>query len=74
MKTFICLILSLLLLSCSSHDSSNTCKEEQVEGSSYLEVKPITYQGHRYLWFRAQTRKGFGGITHDPNCNCHNKY
>jgi len=72
MKIFKCFILSTLIFSaCSSHDTSNTCKEEPVEGSTYVEVKPLTYQGHRYLWFRAISQKGFGGVTHDPNCNCY---
>ena len=72
MKVFILLfIASIIICSCSSKDSSNTCREEAVESSTYLEVKPITYKGHRYLWFRAQSRKGFGGITHDPNCKCY---
>jgi len=64
------LVLAIYMVACSSKDSINTCKEEVVETSTYLEVKPLTYQGHRYLWFRAQSRKGFGGITHDPDCKC----
>ncbi len=72
MKIFKCFIFSTLILSaCSSHDASNTCKEEPVEGSTYVEVKPLTYQGHRYLWFRSQRSKGFGGIAHDPDCKCY---
>jgi hypothetical protein len=72
MKILKCFILSTLIFSaCSSHDTSTTCKEESIENSTYLEVKPLTYQGHRYLWVRAQSRRGFGGITHDPDCKCY---
>jgi hypothetical protein len=49
-------------------DSTNTAREEVVESSNFVEVKPLTYKGHRYLWFRAKIRKGFGGVTHDPDC------
>ena len=57
-----------LLCACHDVDSTNTCREEVVESSSFVEVKPLTYKGHRYLWFRAKIRKGFGGVTHDPDC------
>lgn len=73
MKKVVFLIIAATILSCSTHDNDNTCKEESVECSDYLEVKPLTYRGHRYLWFRSQIRKGFGGITHDPNCKCYKK-
>lgn len=62
------LVSAIFMVACSSKDDTNTCVEEAVESSSYLEVKPLTYKGHRYLWFRASSRKGFGGITHDPVC------
>jgi len=67
----IILVSAIFMMACSSRDATNTCKEEAVESSNYLEVKPLTYKGHRYLWFRASSRKGFGGITHDPNCKCY---
>ena len=61
------------LLACSSVDDTNTAPTECVEKSSYVEVKPLTYKGHRYLWFRSKTHKGFGGVVHDPNCECYDK-
>jgi len=62
--------ISALLCAC---DNSNTCREEAVEGSNYIEVKPLTYKGHKYLWFRSRVHKDYGGITHDPECpNCRN--
>lgn len=64
----IILASAIFMVACTSKDPTNTCREESVETSTYLEVKPLTYQGHRYLWFRAKSHKGFGGITHDPNC------
>lgn len=60
--------IGALLCACNDVDSSNTCREEVVESSNFVEVKPLTYKGHRYLWFRAKIRKGFGGVTHDPYC------
>lgn len=60
--------LGVMIWACSDVDSTNTAKEEVVESSSFVEVKPLTYKGHRYLWFRAKIRKGFGGVTHDPDC------
>ena len=68
--TILIAFILALACACSSKDETNTCKEEAVETSSYLEVKPLTYKGHRYLWFRASNKKGFGGVVHDPNCNC----
>ena len=62
--------ISLLIISCDSVDNTNTAKEEVVETSSYVEVKPLSYKGHKYLWFRAKVKKGFGGVTHDPDCKC----
>ena len=65
--------IGALLCACSDVDNSNTCREEVVESSNYIEVKPLTYKGHKYLWFRAKVRKGFGGVAHDPDCpNCRN--
>lgn len=61
-------LFTVLICACNDVDSHNTCKEEVVESSSFVEVKPLTYKGHRYLWFRAKIRKGFGGVTHDPDC------
>ena len=61
-------IVTLFCGACSDVDSTNTAKEEIVESSNFVEVKPLTYKGHRYLWFRAKIRKGFGGVTHDPDC------
>lgn len=60
--------LGALIWACSDVDSTNTAKEEVVESSNFVEVKPLIYKGHRYLWFRAKIRKGFGGVTHDPDC------
>jgi hypothetical protein len=57
-----------LACACSTKDDTNTCKVEAVETSTYLEVKPLTYKGHRYNWFRSSRSKGFGGVTHDPEC------
>lgn len=69
MKKLLVVLFSLALLcACDSTDNSNTAREEIVEGSSFVEVKPLSYKGHRYLWFRAKIRKGFGGVTHDPDC------
>lgn len=69
MKKFIVFAFILgVLLSCSDVDNTNTAREEVVESSHFVEVKPLTYKGHRYLWFRAKIHKGFGGVTHDPDC------
>ena len=62
--SFVC----ALILACSDVDSTNTAREEVVESSHFVEVQPLSYKGHRYLWFRAKIRKGFGGVTHDPDC------
>lgn len=65
--------IGALLCACDVADSSNTCREEAIESSNYIEVKPLTYKGHKYLLFRAKTGKSLGGVTHDPNCpNCRN--
>ena len=72
-KILIVLFSLALLCACNDVDSTNTAKEEVVESSNFVEVKPLTYKGHRYLWFRAKIRKGFGGVTHDPDCKCMNK-
>jgi len=69
-KLFVLLFGIVLLVACTSVDDTNTCKEEIVEKSTYLEVKPLKYKGHRYLWFRTKRTKGFGGISHDPDCGC----
>ena len=74
LRVFILLsFIGALLCACENIDSSNTCREEAVEGSNYIEVKPLTYKGHKYLWFRSRGHKDCGGITHDPECpNCRN--
>lgn len=66
--SILCMFFLVLLGACESVDSENTCRTEVVETSDYLEVKPLIYKGHSYLWFRTKMRKGFGGITHDPDC------
>lgn len=65
---FIC---ALALYSCS--EEGNELSPEIVENSTYIEVKPLEYKGHEYLWFRSKLRKGFGGVTHNPDCNCKNE-
>lgn len=69
LRIFILLSLIVALMcACDSVDDSNTAREEVVENSNFVEVKPLAYKGHRYLWFRAKIRKGFGGVVHDPDC------
>ena len=60
--------LGAIIWACSDVDSTNTAREEVVESSNFVEVQPLSYKGHKYLWFRAKIRKGFGGVTHDPDC------
>lgn len=60
--------IAALMCACDYHDGANTCRSEVVEKSDYLEVKPLIYKGHRYLWFRTKIRKGFGGVVEDPEC------
>lgn len=69
LRVFILISFACVLTwACSDVDCTNTAREEVVESSNFVEVKPLTYKGHRYLWFRAKIRKGFGGVTHDPDC------
>lgn len=69
LRVFILIFFACVLAwACSDVDCTNTAKEEVVESSNFVEVQPLTYKGHRYLWFRAKIRKGFGGVTHDPDC------
>lgn len=66
--TILTSFISALVCACDYHDDANTCRPEVVEESDYLEVKPLIYKGHRYLWFRTKIRKGFGGVVEDPEC------
>ena len=68
----ILLIVVFVLLACNSSED-NELRTEIVETSSYIEVKPLKYKGHDYLWFRSKLRKGFGGVTHNPECKCNKK-
>ena len=67
----IAFIGALLIRSCGPKD--NELSMEIVETSNYIEVKPLQYKGHDYLWFRSTLRKGFGGVTHNPECKCQKK-
>ena len=61
-------ILALLVCSCTcNHHELST---EVIENSDYIEVKPLEYKGHSYLWFRSVVDKGFGGVAHNPDCKC----
>jgi hypothetical protein len=72
-KTIIIFLLVSILCSCSTSDDTNTCIPEVVETSTYIEVKPLIYKGHTFLWFRSKVGKGFGGVVHDPECKKCNK-
>ena len=72
-KSIIIFLLISILCSCSTSDDTNTCPPEIVEKSTYIEVKPLIYKGHTFLWFRSKRGKGFGGVVHDPECKKCNK-
>ncbi len=37
-------------------------------------ISTIHHKGHSYLLYQARAGyAGYGGLTHDPDCPCHNK-
>lgn len=64
-KLFIFALLALTLTGCEAET-----KEQRDERYSY-HIKTITYKGHDYIVLSVS--KWCNGITHDPDCPCHQK-
>ncbi len=48
--------------------------QEQIDADMASHITEFNYKGHQYLLYeRHSGQGGFGGITHDPDCPCHNK-
>lgn len=68
MKKLFLTILALLVLTLTGCEKET--KEQRDERYSY-HIKTITYKGHNYIVLSAS--KWCNGITHDPDCPCHEK-
>lgn len=67
-KIFLCLILCILIISCTDNRKENQEKSKRVlESSMEYDIIKIEYEGHSYLIWNRPHR---GGICHDQNCEC----
>lgn len=63
----------LLLALCAIMLTGCEKSEQGLESSTGLfheEITTTEYNGHRFILYKGYER---GGITHDPNCPCHQK-
>ena len=67
MKKLFLTILALLALTLTGCKAET--KEQRDERYSH-HIKVITYKGHNYIVLNIS--KWCNGITHDPDCPCHN--
>lgn len=70
------LILALLALTLTGCEDNRTPEQRQkaLDADIACHIKTFNYQGHRYLLYqRAFGHAGVAGITHDPDCPCHDE-
>ena len=71
MKKLTLSILALLALTLTGCEEST---QEQIDADVASHIQKVNYEGHKYLLYQLPNGyQGYGGITHDPDCPCHNK-
>lgn len=76
MKKLTITILSLIALTLTGCEDNRTPEQRQkaLDADKARYIKEFNYKGHRYLLYeRWIGRSGVAGITHDPDCPCHEK-
>lgn len=65
-------LLALLALTLAGCEDNRT--QEQIDADEAAHITEFNYKGHKYLLYKcAYAKGGIGGITHDPDCPCHEK-
>lgn len=76
MKKLTIAILALLALTLAGCKDNRTPEQRQkaFDAVKGRYIKEFNYQGHRYLLYEHWVgRSGVAGITHDPDCPCHDE-
>lgn len=68
MKKLTLLLLALLALTLTGCGKPT---QEQVDDIYSRDLVTVNYKGHSYILYKAHKQ---GGITHDPDCPCHNNH
>ena len=66
-------ILSVMIITGCEDNRIPEQKQQSLDANIAAHIIEFNYKGHRYLKY--DDGKGYcsvGGITHDPNCPCHN--
>lgn len=72
MKKLTLSILALFALALTGCEDNRT--QEQIDADIAIDMTEFNYKGHKYLFYkRSYGKGGLGGITHDPDCQCHEK-
>lgn len=65
--------LALTLAECEDNRTPEQ-KQQEIDNEVASEITAFNYNGHEYLLYKHPYGKGGGGgITHDPDCPCHQK-
>ena len=65
-------LLALLALTLAGCEDNRT--QEQIDAETASNITGFNYKGHRYIkYYNYMGRSSIGGITHDPDCPCHQK-
>lgn len=79
MKKFILFLTAMVLLTgCKEYKECERAEKAEIDQENpglFDQVIKFEYEGHKYIWFRAQTVDTHsiawdGGIVHDPDCPC----
>lgn len=76
MKKLTIAILALLALTLTGCEDNRTPEQRQkaLDADIACHIKAFNYQGHRYLLYEKRFGHGAAaGITHDPDCPCHER-
>ena len=61
-------LLALLALTLTGCEKENVSKDDGFD--KYDSINKAEYNGHSYIIYKGYSK---GGITHDPDCPCHEK-
>ena len=71
-KTLFLALCAIALTGCGEQPQT----QEQYDADIASRITAFTYKGHRYFMYKEApvgSYRGYAGITHDPDCSCHNK-
>lgn len=76
MKKSTVALLALLVLTLAACEDNRTPeqKQQEIDANIASHITEFNYKGHHYLKYDDGNGKlSVGGITHDPDCPCHQK-